>query len=223
MRKLLILAFILLSAHACRSHTFSVNVQFQGLSGLAKQDAVLFEKNTIGGVDTIHFNQDGSYAVRLLIDKGFGNAVTEYSRFVIVDDPNRKGHKAVEVSLTQLGGTPLPDGAAVTGTEPVSELGRRLQQDVEAGLAFFVEQIEKLTGDLKQVPQSDEYQRLKKELSDLADDMSRAGKKAREKLKDEWVPRLESEIENFKKRLEEFGREKEAEPLEKELERIRRI
>lgn len=223
LRKLFIIAVILLSAQACKSNTLSVIVQFDAVSGLTRQDRVVFEQNTIGNVEDLHFKKDGRYDVRLLIDKGFANAVTEHSRFVIVDDPDRQGSKAVAVRLDRLGGAPLADGATVEGTSSFNDVARQLQKEMAAGFDFFQKQIEQFSQDLKQVPDSEAYQRIKKALSDLADEMVRAEKKTREKLKQDWLPRIESEIEAFKKQLEDLDREKEAEPLEKELERLRKI
>ena len=222
-RKLLILIFILMTAQACRSNTLEINVRFDDLSGLAREDRVLFEGNVAGVVETIHYNQDGTYAVRLMIDKGFGNAVTEYSSFGLVDDADRPGHKAVQIHLSRQGGRPLPDGASVTGLSAHQDLAARLQKDLESGFDFFKEQVEKFGQDLKQVPESQEYQRLKRSLSDLADDLSGAEKQARARLKEEWLPRIEKEFEAFRKRLRDLGREEEAKPLQQELERIRKI
>jgi hypothetical protein len=227
LRKFVIVIFVLLSAQACRSNTLQLNVRFDELSGLSKGDRVLFHNNTAGDVETVHFNPDGTYAVRLQIDKGFANAVTEYSRFRLIDDAGRIGSQAVEILLERQGGKPLPDGASVTGISPDQDLAVRLQQEVEAGFQFFKQQIDKfsddLKNDLKQVPESEEYYRLKKSLSDLADEIGRAEKQARGRLKDKWLPQIEKEIEAFKKRLRDLGREKEAEPLQTELERIRKI
>lgn len=222
-RKFIMIGVILLTANACRSGSLEINVRFDALSGLAKDDRVLFESNPAGAVETIHYDKDGTYAVRLRIDKGFSNAVTEYSNFGLVDDAGRPGHKAVAIYLERQGGKPLPDGALVTGLSPGQDLAKRLQKDLEAGFNFFKDQIEKFSKDLSQVPESDEYKHLKKNLSDLADEMIGAGEETRQKLKNEWLPKLEKEIEAFRKRLKDLGREDEAEPLQKELERIRKI
>jgi paraquat-inducible protein B len=223
LRKLFILGFIFLTAQACRSNTLEINVHFDELYGLAKNDRVLFNSNTAGIVETIHFNQDGTYVLRLQIDKGFGNAVTEYSSFSVVDDTDRPGHKAVAITLQRAGGKPLPDGASVTGTSTPQDLVSRLQKDVENGFNFFKDQIEKFSDDLKKVPESEEYRHLKRSLSDLADKLTGAEKGVRDRLKKEWLPKIEEEIESFKRQMRDLGREDEAKPLQKELERIRKI
>jgi hypothetical protein len=223
LRKFIILGVILLTAQACRSSTLEINVRFNTLSGLEKNDRVLFENNPAGRVEAIHYDKDGSYAVRLQIDKGFSNAATEYSRFGLVDDTGRPGHRAVAIYLERQGGKPLPDGASVTGLSPGQDLAERLQKELEAGFSFFKDQIDKFSHDLKQVPESEEFKRLKRSLSDLADEMVAAEKETRQKMKDEWLPKIEKEIETFRERLKDLGREDEAAPLQDEVERIRKI
>ena len=223
LRKLILIGVILLTAQACQSETMEINVRFGNLSGLAKSDRVLFENNQAGVVETIHYNKDGTYEVRLLIDKGFGNALTEYSSFGLVDDDGRPGHRAVEIYLAHPGGKPLADGASVTGLSPQQDLAMQLQKNIEAGFNFFKNQVEQFSKDLKQVPESEEFKRLKQSLSDLANEMMEAEKDTRQKLKNEWLPKIEQEIEAFRKKLNDLGREDEAAPLQKEMERIRRI
>lgn len=222
-KKLLGCGLLLLLVFACRTNAKEINVRFDDLSGLQKGDRVLFEGNTAGDVQTVHYGQDGRYIVRLRIEESFINALTEYSRFYLIGDPAHPERKAVEIRLARQGGKLLPDGASVTGVSPGQDLGSRLQQDLEAGFAFLKKQMEQFTKDLRQVPESEEYQRLKESLRDLAAELGQAEKQAREKLKDEWLPQIERELEALKQRLRDLGREQETEPLEKEVERIRKI
>jgi len=78
-------------------------------------------------------------------------------------------------------------------------------------------------GALKEVPKKEEIQRLRKELEELAERMKKAGKAAKEKLEKEVLPKLEEEIERLKEKLRKLGREKEAEPLETELNELKKI
>ena len=48
-------------------------------------------------------------------------------------------------------------------------------------------------------------------------------KQARERIKHEWLPRIQRELDKLKEKLKQYGREDELAPLEKEVERIRKI
>lgn len=223
MKKIVMLGAVVLLLLGCRQQAIQINVHFDHLSGLVPGDRVLFENNTAGLVDSIHFNKNGTYEVHLRIDEGFIDAATEHTRFKIVNDTAHSGHKAVAMVLSRPGGTPLSDGARVQGDDDGGTLGDHLQKRLEEGFAFFKEQMEEFAEDMKQVPESEAFQQLKKSLSDLADELGRTEKKARKKLKEQWLPRLEEELEELERQLREYGREDEAAPLQEEINRIRKI
>ena len=208
---------------ACVAQDIRLDVTFDRIAGLAKGDRVLFEDNAIGGVQTVQYNADGRYTVSVLIEKDFAHAVTQYSQFGIIDDPASPGRRAVCVSLSRQGGTPLKSGTVVAGSSPEKDLGTRLQEDLQTGLTFFREQIEKFSRDLQEFPDSEEYKQFKKSLEDLASELARKEQKTREKIKQEWLPRIQKELDELREKLKESGREKEVQPLDEEVENIRRI
>lgn len=223
LRKLVFFGLAVLAIHACRSHAMHINVRYDRLSGLAADDRVLFEGNVAGRVATIHFDQQNGYTVRLSVEKGFSNALTEYSDFYVVDDPLYVGHKAVEIRLHQRGGKPLTDEASVTGVAQAQDLAEQLQRDLQAGFDFFKKQIDRFGRDIQKVPESEAYQRLKRSLNELGDEISQAEKETRQKLKEQWLPQIERELNALKERLRRQGREKEVQPLENQVDRIRHI
>lgn len=208
---------------ACRSNSILVNVSFEALSGVEKGDRVLFQGNKAGSVTGVQFNQDGTYTVQVDIDEGFANAVTEYSKFHIIDDPEQKGPKVIEVRLEREGGTPLVNGATVIGAAPDSRLSGRIQKELDAGLEFFKKQIDRFERDLKSFPESQAYKDLKKSLEDLALEMELKEKQTRESVKREWLPKIQRELEALRKRLKQMGREEELAPLDHEVDRIRNM
>lgn len=223
LRKLVIIGLVLLATQACRSNAMHVNVRYDALSGLASNDRVLFEHNVAGRVAAIHFDQQKGYTVRLEVEQGFSNALTEYSDFYVVDDPLHEGHKAVEIQLRQRDGKPLPDEASVTGVSQSQDLAEQLQQDLQTGFDFLKKQIDQFGRDIQKAPESEAYQRLKKSLNELGDEIRRAEKETRQKLKEQWLPQIERELDALKERLRRLGREKEARPLQDQVERIRNI
>lgn len=208
---------------ACWSRDVRINVKFDHLSGLAREDRIVFEGNTIGSVQAITYNPDGSYTVQVRIEKGFENAVTQYSHFRIAADPKFSDRKAVIVILDQSGGTPLKSGVTIAGDSEENDFFNQLQKDLESGFAFFKEQIDKIDRDVRQYPQSEEYRQLKKSLEDLAAEIRSKERQTREKIKGEWLPKIQRELDNLREKLKQYGREEELEPLEKEVDRIRKI
>jgi paraquat-inducible protein B len=222
-RKLMAIALVSFFAFACRSNAILINVTFEQLSGLEKSDRVLFQGNPAGHVDDIHFNQDGGYTVQLTIEKGFSNAVTEYSRFYLIDDPEHKGRKGIQIQLDQEGGTPLASGSSVIGVSPEKDLATRLHEELEVGIGFFLERMDQFKRELKAFPDSQEYQEIKKSLKDLAAEIERKEAQARETVKKQWLPKIQRELDELRKHLKQMGRENELAPLEREVERMRRI
>lgn len=212
--------FFFLSCHFQQVH---INVIFDDLNGLTKEDRVLFDGNTIGSVTSFEYNQDGNYTAEISIDKGFTHAVTEFSRFVIITDPGNPESKALEIRLDQKGGDPLANGATVRGESQEQNFGAQLQDKLKSGFSFFKKQIEKFGEDLQQYPNSDEYQKLKKTLEDLAAEIEQKEKQTREKIKREWLPQIQREMDELREKLKQFGREGDMAPLDDEMERIIRI
>jgi paraquat-inducible protein B len=222
-RNKIILALVAIILMACCSDRILINVAFEALFGIEKGDRVVFQGNKAGHVTGVQFNQDGKYTVQVEMDKGFANAVTEYSKFHIIDDTGQKGRKAIEVKLEREGGTPLASGSSVIGVPPDMGLAGRLQKELDAGLGFFKKQIDRFGQDLQSFPDSQGYKDLKKTLEDLASEIERKEKQTRESLKREWLPKIQRELEDLREQLKQMGREDELAPLVQEVERIEKM
>ena len=222
-RKGILAGLIIILMISCKPQQIRIDIMFDQINGLAGQDRVLFQGNQAGRVTDVRYNTDGRYTVQVAIDKGFANAVTQYSLFEIVDDPDHDDHKAVAIRITRTGGAPLASGTTVQGESIGTDLGRRLQEDLRDGFSFFKEQIDKFTRDMEKYPESEEYQRLKKSLDDLAAEIGNKEKEVRERIKREWLPRIQRELDDLRERLKRSGREEELKPLDREVDRIRRI
>jgi hypothetical protein len=200
-----------------------VNVNFEHLSGLEKNDPVLFENNVAGHVRSVQYHSDGTYTAQVAIDEGFIAAATEYAQFQVVDDPGRQGRKGIQIRLTQQGGAPLADGATVTGIPAEDDLAAKIRRELDAGMGFLKEKMEQFGRDVQSFPESQEYQDLKKALDDLATELGHKEKETRERLKKEWLPKLQQELDALRQRLRQDGHEEQMAPLDKEMDRIRKI
>lgn len=222
-RRRFAIGFLLMGVMACQPSVVHINATYGRLAGMVSGDHVLFQGNVAGSVTDVQYTSEGSYTLKLKIAKGFASAATEYSQFHIVDDPNREGRKAVEIRLTQQGGKMLANGTTVQGVTPPELLADRLQRDLEAGFNFILSQIEKFSRDVHKVPDSEVYKKLKQSMEALAAEIQRAEKEARDRVKDEWLPKIERQLDALREQLQKLGREKELQPLEERVNRIRRI
>lgn len=222
-RVIVIIGCLVIGVMACQSGGVHINATYGRLSGVALEDRVLFQNNVAGSVAAIQLTDEGTYILKLEIDKGFANALTEYSQFLIIADPQRDGRKAVDIRLSRQGGKILADGTTVQGVAPVDLLSERLQRDLATGFDFILSQIDKFSRDVQKIPDSDAYQSLKQSMEALAAEIQRAEKEAREQVKEEWLPQLERHLDDLRRQLQKLGREDELQPLEERVERIRRI
>jgi hypothetical protein len=184
---------------------------------------VIVEGNEAGRVKEITYLKDGTYVVGLRIDRGFAEALTDASAFYVVDDPGRQGHKAIEIRVLYAGGHLLADGATVAGATEADRLEYLMRKTMMDGVDYFSRQIDELKQDIERIPDSEAYRQLETALKELAAELRHSEKEARERLKREWLPKLEQELEELRKRLRDSGREDELEPLEEDVDRIRHI
>ena len=228
---ILISLLLPLTGMKCQEKAHPVKVRFDHISGLQNGAPVLYEGISIGEVTDIILSKEGKFLVNISIQKSYIHAVTKFSKFYITADPQHETLKALTVELAQQGGEILPAGAIVEGSvKEVPSLINDIGDKIKEGLGYLqqqfgeiIEDISEFSADLQQLPESAEVERLKKELDRLAEEMKRAGKTAKEKIKNEYLPRLQAELDKLKEKLHQFGREDEIEPLEIRLEDLREI
>lgn len=208
---------------ACKTDTIHLDVHFNRLSGLAEGDRVLYDGNPAGSVATVTYQKDGTYRVGIDVDDGYAEALTEHSRFYTAADPVRSGSMAVIIEVDERGGRRLKDGATVEGNAPPGGIFSQWLEEMQKGLNYLQKQFDQFGRDVQGIPESDAYQRLKRSLEAWAREMERASEETRAKIENEWLPRIQKELDELRKQLESQGRERELEPLEREVQRIRNI
>jgi paraquat-inducible protein B len=204
----------------CAAKDLRLKIRYNQIYGLDENSRVLLDQNQIGDVTRVFYDKDGRYIVQVKINENFTNAATEHSRFLIINDPQREGKKAIEVIQIRKNGEPLENGSVVEGSSRSSAMFGEMWQQFEKELDNIKEHLQKFLKDLERLPESNQVKELEKELKELAEAMQRAGKQTREKIQNEILPLIQEELERLKKRLEEFGREKEVEPLEDQLDEL---
>ena len=216
----LIFIWVVILLFACEETGLDLKIRFDDIQGLQADNRVLFESNLVGRVIRVFYAQEGFYWVNLIIKEDFANAATEYSQFYVIEDPQVEGKKAVEIMLLRNGGKPLADGAEVEGSTRSAAVYQKMLQTFDKQAGEIGQQLQKFFEDLKKLPESDEVKQLQRDLEELGRAMEEAGKATRDKIENEIVPMMKEELERLKKRLENFGREKEVEPLEEQLEKL---
>jgi ABC-type transporter Mla subunit MlaD len=207
----------------CQDRGLNLKIRFQEINGLKAADHVIFEGNRIGEVTGVSYTKEGVYLVTVLIAETFANAANSHSRFTIGRDPVDRAKRAVEVVNIEKGGQPLEDGSVVEGTSKATVLLNDVWGDFKDKLNKFGDTLEELAGPLRDIPESEEVRKLERQMKGLMEDLKRKGGKVREKFDKEILPELQKKIEELRDRLRKFGREKELDPLEEDMRKLRKI
>jgi hypothetical protein len=162
----------------------------------------------------VSYGKDGTYTVGISIKKNFLNAATGCSKFYIVDDHQTTGKKAVEVEQIRKGETPLENGSTVEGSKKYSVVFEQLAMDIEKALEYLKKEFDDYQGEIESIPESEEYQKLKRELSELVKQLRESGAATGEKIRKELIPFLIQELEKLKEKLRKFENKEEKEPFE---------
>ena len=116
LKKIFLLLIISSVMLGCYNRDLNLKIRFAQTEGLRTDDRIIFEKNHIGKVEAISYSKGGDYIADIKIHKGFKKAVTEHSRFFIINDPSEKGRKAIKMVKVAEGGVPLVRGAMIKGS-----------------------------------------------------------------------------------------------------------
>jgi len=222
-RNILILLSISLMSWGCFSSDLNMKIRFNQINGLKGGERVLFEENDIGRVADVFYEKEGTYLVDVAIQGDFKNAVTENSRFFIVNDPSNPRSKAIEMTTVKGEGRPIKNGTVVKGATRLSALLERLEDDMSKTIADLKKRFKGFSEDLKEVPKNEDIKNLQKDLDQLLEEMKRSGAAFRDKIQKDLAPKLQEEIDKLQERLRELGREKEVEPLQTKMDEIRKI
>lgn len=223
--KKLVWFFLMLSlvCVSCQANALKVHVRFSDVEGLVKGDRVVSDGRQIGEVNNVKYTSEGDYLVDVVVPEEFKDKLTENTRFYLISDPEVPNKKAIEVVAAEEPGKPLNNGAVVEGLSKTQEMISNVMADMQKGLGELQNEVENFLDSLKKLPEKDQIKRLREEIGRLAEQMKKAGESAKERLEREVLPKIEEEIERLKERLKKLGREKEVEPLEVDLNKLKRI
>lgn len=216
-KRTIILSILLIFTGKLLAHAetnLNLTIKFDQIYGLIRWDRVMYELNHIGDVESVYYGSDGVYNVSVTIKNNFVNAATEYSKFFIIDDPLKEGNKAIEVILEQIGGKLLKDGTTVAGSSDQYAVLKKLEIDIEKGLDYLKREYSSFRDQVDKIPESEEYQKLKKKLADIVEQLKLATKETNEKIQRELLPKIIKELDRIEEMLKKYGEEKQTKPSE---------
>lgn len=185
----------------CGEKALNIKIEYDHINGLEQGDRIIFEGNHIGHVTNVFHTKGGRYLVGVSIKGNFKNAVTEHSRFSIVEDPKNIGNKAIEMSKIKPGGELLKEGETYNGSTRSSAFFEKTKEALEKSVEELRKQFEEFSDELKKLPENEDFKNFKKELDTLPDKIRKAGESARKKLEKDVLPRLKRDMEELKKKF----------------------
>jgi hypothetical protein len=211
--------FIVLMLSGC-GQDLRFQIRFDAATGLVTGDRLTLDDRAIGQVTAVQAEPDGSQLIGVAIAREHAAAATEDARFHVRDDPETQARKRVEMIQTRPGGKPIAEGAIVQGEHGGSPLELfpfgAILKEFGGLLRDLRGQVERFSHDFDSLPDSKEAKTLREEWRKLLEEIQKAQGSAEESLKQEVLPRLQKEMENLRKRLEEMQRAspKRGKPLE---------
>ena len=134
---------------ACSERPLIVQLRYDQIFGLTKEDGVFFERNRVGRVENVSYRTTGDYLVVINITPEFKNAATEQSQFYIGTDPGNDQNRAVIITQEQIGGKILQEGTVVEGAvrqkyldELFDDISRKADE-VQSELEMAMEELRK--------------------------------------------------------------------------------
>lgn len=218
-----IVFYLLLGAlfiSGCGSDTLDFKIRYQEISGLRKDDRVLFEERQIGNVNDVKYTSQGDYLADVSINKEFANDITEHSRFYISLDSMERGRQAVHMVRIKDGGAPLQKSAIVAGTTKYAVLFDQFGVGLQDNLKRFESELNALLESFRYLSESEQIKRLEKELDRLLADLQYLSEAMKHKLKTEILPRIKETIEELRRRLKELRREDDLKHVDRKVEEL---
>jgi hypothetical protein len=146
----------------CGSDTLDFKIRYQEISGLRKDDRVLFEERHIGDVKDVKYTSQGDYLVDVSISKEFANDITEHSRFYVSLDPKDMERQAVHMVRIKDGGAPLQKNAIVAGTTKYAVLFDQFGVGLRDNLKRFESELNDLIESFRYLSESEQIKRSKR-------------------------------------------------------------
>ncbi len=206
-------------------NTLDFSISFKNIEGLKQTDPILLDNTVIGQVGKITYTQEATFRVAVEISEKYKEAVFMDTRFVVGDSPIKPGEKAILIQIqpevSQETRQRIAPGTLLQGS--TGETFFSPSQTLESLWKRVADTLLEVIKNLEQIPETDQYQAFKDQLSELETQMKSSGSQVKEKIQDEILPQLEIKIKALMEKLEQKGEKEKAQSLEKELNRLQKI
>jgi hypothetical protein len=217
MSKIIPLFLALLVILAGCSQDLHFKIHYGHVDGLAIGDPLTLNDRQVGQVTAIDTAKEGGYLVSVTVDRESISAATSESNFYLVDNPQDTARKRIDIVQARPDGKPLAEGAVVEGSYP-GPLGPlpfgAILKEFGNALWDLRGQVERFRQELEKVPNSEEARKLEEAWRQLMKEMLEAQNAAEGSLKKDLLPKLQEELENLKKKLQELEQGGRKKPLE---------
>jgi paraquat-inducible protein B len=200
--------------------TLDFKLRYQDVSGLRKDDRVLFEERHIGNVKDVKSTNHGDHLVDVSIRREFANEVTEYSRFYISLDPKHRNRQSVHIVRVNNGGAPIEEDSIIVGTTKYVVFYGQFSAKLRENLERFELELNSFVESFRRLPEGEQIKRLEQELDRLLAELQYFGESIKHKLKSEILPRVKEKIEELRRRLKELGREDDLKYVDRKMEQL---
>lgn len=110
-----------------------------------------------------------------------------------------------------------------TFKESLRQSSQQLEADLESTLDDLSEQFSQWSEEMQQLPDSQELKKMEESLDRLADEMARSQEAVREKIQNEVIPEIQKRLDRLRQSLEPYDRQYEIDPMDRQLNEMRRL
>lgn len=212
MPRLFALTWLLLLMLSGCGQDLHFKINYDKIDGLSEGAPVILDDQTIGKVTAVEITKNGRHLVEVAIPRESAGAATSEASFILAEDPDDPQQKRIEVQLAGPGGKPIAEGAEVQGSYPSPTGGifpfGELLREIGGALGQLRGQVERFRQEFQKLPDSPEAKQLQEEWRKLTDEIAKTQNEAGYAMKKDILPKLEKEMEDLHKRMEEMQKNK---------------
>jgi paraquat-inducible protein B len=179
------------------------NIRMESLDGLKQGDRVYFKDYPVGKVESIRVSKDGFFIVQVCIQDAQRAAALKSHLFILDDDPELPGKKAIMVKKGNKPSTvPIHEGETVTGFSSLSYFLQKNRETIRETTEELGQTFDQFMQELKELPHSEQYREMKKSLQESLEELLKEGERYKEKVQQEILPELQKQLDEFKQKFQ---------------------
>ena len=179
------------------------NVQIESLDGLKQDDRVYFKDYPVGKVESIRVSKEGSFIIQVCIQDAQRAAALKNHLFILDDDPELPGRKAIMIKKGDKPSTvPIHEGETVTGFTSLSYYLQKNREMINETSEELSRSFDQFMQELKELPESEQYQEMKKSLQESLEELLKEGERCKQKIQQDILPELQKQLEEFKQKFQ---------------------